>query len=627
MKDIFKIQKDLMISTLFFLDKFYFSRAFQEKLEEQLNSIWDNIQGVRFTWKDTPYRSMRELKTSFYHPALLRCIISMIEAPKILVPQFFPDFFKEVFQVDNKDIQCQSMAIQVQEPASGDTLLSLRISDHLTEKILKLQEDHTSFDFLCCTLPFPTSVGKAGIHLSPYLAIMDIRPVTSPLQLIQAEDKDISIARKTLEEAKDSGGVFNYIRNKIIRNIRIVNLERNKSLDLALSAVIIQAFSDGWIQNASGKISCLIAGAPGSGKKLISRCAQALNPVFTVGEPSKLSIAGICSSTQKRADVWISRPGLIPLAHLGTFNLQDFHIISPAKKKAIIGALYRVLEDGIVIDSTASQITHQALTSILIDVNKSSDLRPERENNGVSIIERRLNDIDMPLPLLSRFDFVVDIPRDINQQIDIALKVHKRMTFKADHTFHKSEWEKQLKVLVGYLRQQHRNRLEFPKEIRDYIKARHTKLIEEYRPLMVQYEHFSDFIIRLVISIYRFTAAISIMNDRNKPAKDDVDFAFQFVDQKMAFIKSLVEEIEAKKIKTDRPPKRKERQKWLLKYFAGSEIKIGYLAKEFEKYYGIKIDKMALRLDLQGLEEIGVKPTHLKGYYYIPEKREQRINT
>lgn len=622
-----QIQQDLLLSTLFFLDKFYITRALQDKLRDHLNAIRSSIQNLDLSLKTLPYQSIEDLKIKSFRPALLRCTVNNIESPKTLIPQSFREYLTDIFHVDYESaIISHSIALQAQSPA-GDALESLRITNEaLTKKINQLKEKHTVFDLVCFTVPFPSQTGKTSIHMDPHLVVLDIRPVTTPLQLLQAEEEDISKAKTILEKVKKEKGVFNYIRNSLIRRLKIANIERNPHLNIALSAVVIQAFSDGRINNStSGKISCLVVGAPGSGKKLISQCAKVINPVFTQAEPSKLTIPGICSSTQKKMDVWVSNPGLIPLGSLGTFNLQDFHIISPAKKQAVTGALYRVLEDGIIYDSTSAHIEHEALTSILIDTNKSSDLRPDQRKN-ISTIERRLKDINIPLPVLSRFDFCVDIPRDVAQQIDIALAVHdQKMTIAGQEKISKKESDSDLKLLVAYLREKHRDKLQFSKKIKEYIKTRQKKLIDEYRPLMFQYEYFSDFQIRMSISIYRFTAAVSIMNDRRTPTKEDVDFAFTFVSHKMSFVKSLVEETENEKMQAIKiQPKRKERQKWILKYFAGTTQKIGHLLKEYNKFYGHKINSKTLRVDLQSLHDKGVEQKQ-KGYYYIPEKREQKI--
>jgi len=65
------------------------------------------------------------------------------------------------------------------------------------------------------------------------------------------------------------------------------------------------------------------------------------------------------------------------------------------------------MEDGKAIDSTSARKEHEALTSIHLDMNKVSDLFPKSVPSGKDIMISRLDDIKIPMNVLSRFDYAV----------------------------------------------------------------------------------------------------------------------------------------------------------------------------------------------------------------------------
>jgi hypothetical protein len=66
----------------------------------------------------------------------------------------------------------------------------------------------------------------------------------------------------------------------------------------------------------------LILGAPAVGKKLARDEAQALNPIFQEAHPSKVTLAGISSTSYFNNGSWRSAPGYLPRAHQGLCAVQ-----------------------------------------------------------------------------------------------------------------------------------------------------------------------------------------------------------------------------------------------------------------------------------------------------------------
>ena len=64
------------------------------------------------------------------------------------------------------------------------------------------------------------------------------------------------------------------------------------------------------------------------------------------------------------------------------------------------------MEDGIAIDSTAARWEHEALTSIHLDMNRYSQINPAGNYDVYT-------DINIPTNIISRFDFIMDIPANL----------------------------------------------------------------------------------------------------------------------------------------------------------------------------------------------------------------------
>src|SRR5262249_18277068 len=162
--------------------------------------------------------------------------------------------------------------------------------------------------------------------------------------------------------------------------------------------------------------------------------------------------AGVCSTAVQEAGAWVSRPGYLPLAHGGVFAIQDFHSVKNAQREKLLGIFNMVMEDGKVIDATAARQTHPALTSIHLDTNKRTDLFPDSQLRGDTIIAKRLDDIKIPMTILSRFDFVIDIPRDAERQLEVSLAMYDRpgtVLGPRSPAQRRAGWSRKLRVLVA----------------------------------------------------------------------------------------------------------------------------------------------------------------------------------
>ncbi|MDZ7762976.1 MAG: hypothetical protein U5K00_00920 [Melioribacteraceae bacterium] len=174
---------------------------------------------------------------------------------------------------------------------------------------------------------------------------------------------------------------------------------------MCLDYSVIQAVSHGLSSNGiySNKLHSLRIGPPASGKKLISRAVSYLNRGKKVSSTnSKITPAGLIGRVGRRNGNVISEPGIIPISNGGAVCFEDFHEAMRYKNE-ISSILSAVMEDGKVEDSTSAMKTHHSATSIHVDMNRLSQVIPESKQS-------KFSDLSIPVNILSRFDFIMEIP-------------------------------------------------------------------------------------------------------------------------------------------------------------------------------------------------------------------------
>jgi hypothetical protein len=443
------------------------------------------------------------------------------------------------------------------------------------------------FDVLATVFLLPLPVGLMERF---YLLVHEMRPSETPLQMVRATHTEVDAARRTLASLACRGkSVFAHVLTSLVHGLDIQGLERAPELRDSLEAVVVQAFSEGWIHNTSGKVHTLIIGAPAVGKKLLTDAARVLNPVFQEAHPSKATVAGVCSTAVQQDRLWRSKPGYVPLAHRGVFAIQDFHAVRDAQRERLLGVFNMVMEDGRVIDATAARQTHPALTSIHLDTNKRTDLFPGSQLRGETIVAKRLDDIRIPMTILSRFDFIIDIPRDTQRQIEIALAMYERLGGIVGPPRVASatpDWARALQVLVAWLRTEH-ERIVFPEALQRYMQHKHQDLSRANEGLIEQLPWLSDFQTRLSNSVYKLTAASARMNGRPTPLVEDVDRAFRLIGRKFDFLTTLSKHLQ---VPTSwQVPERADLTSWLQSRFAGQQVSTGAILEAYQHEFGVPL--------------------------------------
>jgi hypothetical protein len=408
--------------------------------------------------------------------------------------------------------------------------------------------------------------------------------------MICAKGPEVTVARRTLQGLqRKRASVYEDILATLVNGLGIQGLDDAPQLKDSLEAITVQAFSDGWINKTSGKIHTLVIGAPAVGKKLLTEAAQCLNPAFEKAHPSKATVAGVCSTATSRDGVWVSKPGHLPLAHHGVFAIQDFHAVKDAQREKLLGVFNMVMEDGWVIDSTAARQTHPALTAIHLDTNKRTDLFPDSQLRGETIVAKRLDDIRIPMTILSRFDFIIDIPRDAMRQMEIALAMYDRpgnVQSPYGPARQRAAWARQLQVLVALLRAEHAA-IDFgDPQLRQDMRARQQQLWEENQEALEKIPWLSDFQARLTNSVFKLVAASARLHHRSRPTRADVDRAFRLIHCKIQFVATLGLHLQLPR--GGDAPEGPGLEAWLGQRFVGrNDVRTGEVLQAYTEDFGI----------------------------------------
>ena len=543
------------------------------------------------SWEQVEYRKLVDLR----HPSMEK------QAVKIRV---LLEAMTEPVAVPMDGTKHLATRMTFRELDGSDSIESITtINTPLIHRVDTLKDECHVYDVLATVLLIPMGRGERF-----HLLVHDMIRSETPLQMVQATHIETMEAKATLLELeRGRQSVFDYIFTTLIQGLQIKGMEEATELRDSLEAVIVQAFSDWWVSNASGKLHTLVIGAPAVGKKLLVDAARILNPIFHEAHPSKVTAAGVCSTAVQEDGVWRSKPGYLPLSHRGVFAIQDFHTVKNAERERLLGLFNMVMEDGRVIDSTAARQTHPALTSIHLDTNKRTDLFPGSQLRGETIVAKRLDDIRIPMTILSRFDFIIDIPRDAQRQIDIALAMYGRQETKVgpqpgSHTL--AEWARKLQVLVAYLRTEHAQ-ITFLPEITTVMQQKHEELSQVNEKLLDQLPWLSDIQARLTNSVFKYAAAYTRMSNRQSPTTDDIDRVFRLIWRKFEFLATLARHLHIPK--SWEVPRDIDLEEWLQSRFAGSQVRTKDILATYQQEFGLPPVRRTVERHLRMVAQPGEK--------------------
>ncbi len=504
----------------------------------------------------------------------------------------------KTFTTDKGDTLITCLLLEDTEKATMHT--TDITNEALVRDIIDASRKFTYLDIVGTLVTIP--LDAAGMKKEFRILVHTFRPSDSIKQLAEVEEKDEKEIEDLLKQLKvKKTTLLEYIKKELETEMWFV-LE-NPLLETSVEAMILQAYSESWYEHVPARIHTLAIGAPGSGKKLLERAAWALNANISEANPVKVTSAGLNGVARqiKGGGGWISEPGLIPEAHKSTFVLQDFHSVRANQRIAALDTFSMVMEDGKCIDSTAAKKEHPAETAIHLDTNKITDLFPEKQK----LVKEFIADVNIPLNVLSRFDYIVDIPPDIEKQIEISLERFRGNTIigqKPEERLQK--WAKKMRKLTAYLRDKH-SEITIPEDVRAYAREKFEELQRENIEHLKDLQLLANFMQRMHNSIHKFIAAYARINDRSVAEREDVDNSMKFLIMKLNVLKEIQRQIKIPK--SWEIPRGKAIAEWIVNtYKSGEEVTVKILQDKYESEFGIPLDDRTCQRWIQKVARPGM---------------------
>lgn len=421
-------------------------------------------------------------------------------------------------------------------------------------------------------------------------------------ELLKIDDRKKQKYDAILEKAQNGEiNLRDFIKEIIVKNIGIKGLDSAKELSTALDFTILQSFSQGKSIDGrySNKLHSLVIGPPAIGKKLITQTALALN-TFNFEVPptaAKVTAAGLIGNVIRKSGGITTKPGILSNASNGVVCIQDYHELAKKKNSNFSDILSKVMEDGEVIDSTSSRTVLPALTSIHLDTNRLSQV------NGTEDTSIH-NDLKIPINIISRFDFIIDIPYDIQRQISIALDMmhgNKLLGNREDENVI-LDWVIELRYLVEKTKEKF-NRIELNEDVTAYLKMKLEKFLEGNSKYLNIMKTFGSMLTRIQISLEKILKAMATSEMSNTVKEEHVDEAFEFLRHKLEFLQKL-DPLEIPNNLGTHISEPKRREEIILKMISQkSKIKAEEMLKginnEMKKEYNIK----TIQRDLKQLKQ------------------------
>lgn len=418
--------------------------------------------------------------------------------------------------------------------------------------------------------------------------------------LLRVDAKKKEKLNLILEKAKNSEfNLRDYVKNQLIKNIGIKGLDEAKELSTAIDFIILQSFSQGKSRDGrySNKLHSLVIGPPAVGKKLITQSALALNTHNYEIQPTaaKITSAGLIGNVIRDGNGLRTNPGILSKSSGGVVCIQDYHELTKKKNSNFSDTFSKVMEDGEVVDSTSSRTVLPAITSIHVDMNRLSQVGNSKDNDIHA-------DLRIPLNIISRFDFIIDIPADLKRQINVVFNMMdgKKILENGSELSSIPEWIIELRYLIEKTKEEY-NSIELGADISEYIKTKFMHLIESNNIYIDLMKNFASMLTRIQISIEKMVMAAACSSMCKKVTEEHVDYVFKFLKHKLEFLKNI-DPIEIPNDFEQNIDEKSRREKIILnimenKRSAKTEVIHKEINKRMKKEYNIK----TIQRDLKSL--------------------------
>lgn len=384
------------------------------------------------------------------------------------------------------------------------------------------------FVMTCSHLPKGNqSEPVAGIVSTYEFLVLDARALTTALQVVAATPGELEESMATYGTTDD---LLLTGAGLVCDALDIVARDRLPELCEAIQFQVLSAATDCYRGHT------LLIGPPGIGKSRVHKACELLQPVYKQASPGKTTEAGLIGDGRSKKKN--RRPGLLPQSHTGALSIEDFNQANAVKNQRLVLALTFVMEGGKVIDSSVSRATYAAETAILIDANRRSDVR--RQKSDLTRMDLLVNDIGLPMNLLSRFTYIVEIPRLPEVQLEVALGMVRRKGKRTEAEEAALQHRlRLLRVFLALMRENHR-KVVIPEAVREAIGERLMAACNVPTHTFQTLPEFGDFMARFAQQAQTLTEAHARLHNRATATVGDVDAIFPFLWRKMDWLRTIL---------------------------------------------------------------------------------------
>jgi len=474
----------------------------------------------------------------------------------------------------------------------GSTMWSLDIiGEDLIDRVRNSVGTTTEFLGIVVAVPSDLDLKRPdrvlGIARRDFLLhVVDVRGSHSAFDLLGASAQERVTARTKVDALLAEGvSPFDYLKSLAIKSTGIVGLDQLPLLDAALDLVLLQSVSGGSVGNAPGKLHMLLIGPPARGKKLLGLVARGLNPVCVELSSAKTSSAGLVGASIQTASGWVSQPGALPQASKGVAWVQDAHFWSQLTLAKVGPVLMEVIEDGCVRDTVAGGKKRTAETALVIDMNRQAQSLQGATGEAALL---------KLVPLLSRIDVILEIPRDDA----LAWETACQLVANGSSPEGSREWEREASLLVAALRDR------TPEVDLEPIRKPMSDILRQVGTALMEsgVADSGDFAARLAVSFQRLAIASARIEGRKVATREDASRAVRLLQRKIAFLRTYRVRLSVCPI-----------DQWLQR-FGGREVSPGDLADLYHEEFDRQVNQRTMRRYVQAS---GAKEVR-RGVYRMP---------
>lgn len=406
----------------------------------------------------------------------------------------------------------------------------------LVERLQGLSSRNARWEFIVlvtvvpsCRAPAATGEpeGQSLEILEFAFFLVDCRPVQRAIQLVSPRPGEI---QEAMTRYGALGRPLEELGALVMRCLEIQGAADMVIIPEAIRVQILAAASEG------RRIHAFLLGPPAVGKSLVHKAAKALQPTTQWALACKMSEAGligIASTFRKHR-----RPGLVPLAHLGGFGLEDANQLSRSDNRLLCGIITHVMEAGEVSDATAAQVTYLAQVSITIDANRKTQVR--MRNTKSQGLARLVEDTGIPVNILSRFHYLAEIPRDIYRQIKVAEAIGLTKGYlQEERQVEEQEALRLLKVYLAVVRDRHPE-VHIPSDVREAATNAFLETMNVPAFMLEKHDEINDFMTRHMEIGKDYLKAHARLCNRSIATIEDLHAVLPLMWRRTDFIKTII---------------------------------------------------------------------------------------